>query len=476
MREIRTEFLIPERRLDELRKGIEDINKRAAKLGCEPVRLTIGEHEMVELPREREDDPKRFYKAFHVVVEGETPKLAGWEFQATLLHFYGDEAGNIIQAVPGVEVPKEYRDRGPVCDHCKTKRRRNKTYVLLHDDGHRVQVGSTCIGDFLGRAADNPEGLAAFCEALNRFFGKLGALEDGEGGEPGCGPGVYRSYVELPVFLANTVSSIREFGWLSRGKAYETGRQGCATADEVSHRLFSVKRYLTDKEKEELERLTPTAADFEEAEAAIEWGKSLEGDDLNDYLHNVHTLCEVGFTTEHTFGVAASIIFAHRRHLGKLAERAKAGDSEHFGTVGKRETFELTVTRIGNFEGYYGVTWVVGFEDNDGNRAVWFSSNLPKVGYLTNDQFGDALVHEELAIGETVTVKATVKEHGEYKGAKQTVLTRCAATRYNPDTKEAKKLLRAIRKEGKVFDSQDAWEYYLEGKAAEAKLEKAVAN
>lgn len=474
MREIRAEFLIPERRLDELRAGIETINKRAAKLGCEPVRLTIGEHEMVELPRDRADDPPRFYKAFNVVVEGSTPKLAGWEFLATLLHFYGDEAGNIIQAVPGVEVPKEYRDRGPVCDHCKTKRRRNKTYLLLHEDGRRVQVGSTCIGDFLGRSADNPEGLAAFCEALNRFLGKLGALEDGDG-EGGCdGPCVYRSYVELPVFLANTASSIREFGWLSRGKAYETGREGCATADEVSHRLFSVRRY---DNRDELKRLTPTASDFDEAKAAIEWGKAI-GDDCNDYLHNVKTLCEAGFTTHHTFGVAASIVFAYRRHLGKLAERAKAADSEYFGTVGKREVFHgLRVTRISSFDSFYGTKWVVGFEDADGNRAVWFSTKLPRVGFLTGEhEFHDTLVREELAIGETVIVKATVKEHGEYKGARQTVLTRCDINRFDPDTKEAKKILRAIKKTGRVFDNERDWECYLEDKRYEEEARKAAAN
>jgi hypothetical protein len=47
------------------------------------------------------------------------------------------------------------------------------------------------------------------------------------------------------------------------------------------------------------------------------------------------------------------------------------------------------------------------FEDGQGNAAVWFSSG------------------RALKIGKTYEIKATVKEHGEYNGIKQTVLSRC---------------------------------------------------
>jgi len=412
MREIRKEFKVPERRLDELKAGVEAINKRAAKLGCKPVFLTVGENRMVELPRKNQDDAPKYYKEFDVVVEGETPKLDGWNFVASLLHFYGDDVGNIIQGVPGVDVPKEYRDRGPVCDHCNKNRRRNKTFVLENDDGRFVQVGSTCLGDFFGRSADNPEALAALCEELNRFFGGLSDGDDGEGG--GEGGGVLRSYLALQAFLANTVTSVREYGWLGRGKARETGREGCATADEVVNRLFATHTCRTDSEREELERLTPTKADRAEADAAIEWGK------------------------------------------GTLAERKEAATSEHFGTEGEREVFKLRVTRRSSFEGHFGTTWVTGFQDEAGNQAVWFGS-YPVVGEVLSNSEGDALVEHEAKIGDDLFVKATVKEHGEYKGGKQTVLTRCALTRYDPDDKGVKKVLRACRKAGRLF-SGDYWE------------------
>jgi hypothetical protein len=87
-------------------------------------------------------------------------------------------------------------------------------------------------------------------------------------------------------------------------------------------------------------------------------------------------------------------------------------DSEYIGEIGDKVELELTFKDYFTFEthySYYGeLNFIYKFADADGNTIVWKTSK--------------AL---ELEQGETYKVKGTIKEHNEYKGDKQTVLTRC---------------------------------------------------
>jgi len=85
--------------------------------------------------------------------------------------------------------------------------------------------------------------------------------------------------------------------------------------------------------------------------------------------------------------------------------------SRHMGTLGKRETFRLTVDRIFDTDGQWGTTHIHQMCDASGNVFKWFSTS------------------EKLDAGVTYDVKGTVKSHETYRGEAQTVLTRCAATK-----------------------------------------------
>lgn len=84
--------------------------------------------------------------------------------------------------------------------------------------------------------------------------------------------------------------------------------------------------------------------------------------------------------------------------------------SEWQGKVGERITRTLKMTRYFGFDtqySYYGeVQYIAILEDEDGNQYKWSTQHL----WLEENKF--------------VTVKGTVKDHSEYKGVKQTVLTR----------------------------------------------------
>ena len=108
-----------------------------------------------------------------------------------------------------------------------------------------------------------------------------------------------------------------------------------------------------------------------------------------------------------------------------LRELGKFENSEWVAEPKKRIDMELVLVRKGGYyrEPYayrYGnLEWVNIYvlADKDGNCIVWKSANLIEM----YDEDGNWIVAKE---GDKVLMKATVKEHGEYKGVKQTVVNR----------------------------------------------------
>lgn len=89
------------------------------------------------------------------------------------------------------------------------------------------------------------------------------------------------------------------------------------------------------------------------------------------------------------------------------ARAAADASSVHVGEVGKRQDFALTLERCISFETAFGMLYIHLFRDAANNVVV----------YKGSKDLG-------LNAGETVALKATVKEHGERNGVKQTILSR----------------------------------------------------
>lgn len=87
-------------------------------------------------------------------------------------------------------------------------------------------------------------------------------------------------------------------------------------------------------------------------------------------------------------------------------ERGKI-HSEFVGEIGEKVSIEVTVERVAGYETQWGWTSVFTMVDADGNFFVWKTSS------------GD------MDEGSHVQVSGKIKEHSEYRGIKQTVLTRC---------------------------------------------------
>ena len=119
----------------------------------------------------------------------------------------------------------------------------------------------------------------------------------------------------------------------------------------------------------------------------------------------------------------------------ELKEIGKFEHSEWVGTEKKRQDMELTLIRDYSYERpAYTYGWetahIYTLADDDGNCYVWKTTNNIKTEVWDDEGW---LVEETYAEpGDRVILKATVKEHGEYKGVKQTVITR-------PKVKEVQK-------------------------------------
>lgn len=85
----------------------------------------------------------------------------------------------------------------------------------------------------------------------------------------------------------------------------------------------------------------------------------------------------------------------------------KPKENVYVGTIGKRQVFKATVLRCIPFDGFYGRTYFTTMVDKETGARL-----LSKSGSFSANE------------GEDLEFKATVKEHGDYKGMSQTIIQR----------------------------------------------------
>lgn len=89
--------------------------------------------------------------------------------------------------------------------------------------------------------------------------------------------------------------------------------------------------------------------------------------------------------------------------------------------VNDRVEIDLMLINVSSFETYYGDKYVYTFSDQNNNVYVWFTSKAYLMHRCLEDSSQDQFAHP----GDVVHIKATVKDNTEFRGTKQTVLTRC---------------------------------------------------
>jgi len=375
------EYRIPEPNIKGLNRRLANLNKRAAASGASPILLK-------EIRVDSESTKNGAFMRYHVFeLDVKCPIIPDWNLVAVIEH--KKSLGNVIRALPGMSVPNRYRKSTPICEHCNMSRRRKDTYLVrFQDTSTHKQVGSNCLKEFLGSEYLSSQ-LISLGSLLKKTQNTLGSFSDWENPFWMINTRTYLGYVVL---------TIRESGWVPISKSERLGTS--PTSVEAFQRM-------TETLPPGVSRDYPLPADFAAVDAALEWGKSQGNGVMNDYLHNLSVICHCEGLEHRDLGIAASLISAHQRTLSERVVEPKVVRG-FFGVLEAREVFQLSVKGISHHDGHYGVSHLHRFEDQNGNLAIWWSSK------------------KVLDVGKTYNLKCTVKEHTEYQGTPQTVLTRCS--------------------------------------------------
>lgn len=386
-------YHIPKFRLPILLNKVEKLNRRAKKIGCPLIEIQeVGryEAEIKEWEGRVLAIPWK-YEVVEVSISGESPKYKGWAFLGTIDH--DSLSKNLIKSIPGAEIPVSYREADPDCNHCKIKRFRKRTFVCQHDDGQYIQVGSSCVKDFLGH--QSPGWIASYCELLIQA-GEVGSIDE----ERLLPRGEYRFSVKD--ILALAVTAVNNYGWVPKSKAgdWET----VSTCGRVCDHLFGKKIEDRLPESTEEDKLL--------LKETIIWAQKL-GDKvgLSDYEYNITTIANTETVNEKNLGLTVSIVGVYKNHRDREIEKNQKEkdqvESQYFGEIKQRIDLEVKVLYNSSWEGQWGYTTLYKMVTPEGNICTWFSSN------------GTDLHNES-----SYKIKGTIKDHSEYKGRKETVLTR----------------------------------------------------
>lgn len=144
-------------------KKIEKLSKKSKKILVSDITFEIKNSYIKEV---KDGNNTAFVKMLDIEVEIPEIKIEGWTPMVAIDHT--NENGNIVHNFKcSDEEVVQYRTIASNCDHCKRKRHRNTTFILQHDDGQKIQVGKTCLIDFLGHKGGHIEFYANFSNSID---------------------------------------------------------------------------------------------------------------------------------------------------------------------------------------------------------------------------------------------------------------------------------------------------------------------
>lgn len=327
--------------------------------------------------------------------------LSGWTFTGT--HDVTDD-GQMLHYAATCDLPvPEVTDTR--CQFCGKSRRRERVYTLHHDTDGNKQVGKSCLEAFLGV---KPKGLWALDWTLDE---KEFEDTDDARGWSSAGSDVFDSE-DLLAAAASTTRNGELFVPKSRASFEHP-----ATADALIDHWDAAHDAISDEGRQ-----------F--ARDTLTWLRT--NDEAGDYIGNLKASLiplngDQKWVARKHVGIAASAISAYRRHLDREAEQAakeKARQQYQPGYVApvgeKIAGVGATVVRVSYSTtdigyGREAPKTILSMITDDGHQVTWFASGT-----------------KTFTAGQKVTVAGTVKNHDEYQGIDQTIITRAKIT--DPDT------------------------------------------
>lgn len=431
-------FTVYASRAEEVKKRLDRLAKKAAGYDM-PFTYAMGEEHPQKIrvtavgPTCREQETITTYTVAAVDFEIDCEQLIkanGWTVHAKIEH---GENGNIVSCFGGWKAGTEWYTAPARCDHCGTNRFRSVTFICENEAGELKQVGRTCLKDYTGISPATAAMWAEITDICNEGFD---CTED-----EFVGRGLTRMY-ETELLLAHACDAIKEFGYRKTdatdstrdqviGRLHENAKpsaEGMEKAEKIVGWLLGVSEKAA-RDDAELDKLYSVAfghdEDFteewvEDEDARKAWldrkrELALAWDAVSDMERNCFPLVKSGYALPKHVGRLAYMPVDYDKYMERKAkaeqreaERAAASAaSGYVGEVGKRLTIIAASARlVTSWETCYGVTFLYRFADADGNVFIWRASR-------------------PIEVNDGMKIKGTVKEHSDYNGIKQTVMTRC---------------------------------------------------
>ena len=375
--------------LERFENKLKSFQRKFAKYGDGKLVYSVSDPYIYQFDQEVEGSIKDFdgREVIDITVEGEY-KINDYEFVAAL-QFDSESGRNIVN---GNNVPEEFLTRC-ACDHCKTNRARIRTVILRKGDEY-IQVGNSCVKDYLGVNIERYASYLSFWQDLEELE------EDNKMMIVSARP----AYLVEDVLL-ETAWRVAKSGYVSKEKAWEW------EVDATSSAVWNALHSHTNHEYTDEHRAAVAAV--------VEFVNSQDED--FGYVSNLKSLINNKYVTNKNFGLLVSSFGYYAAEMRKL-EREKAeqvtANSQWIKSVGEKIKFVAQPTLIFSMETQWGYSYLYRFI-LDGNELIWKTGT-----WLDTD-----IEYE---------VSGTIKAHNEYRGKKQTELTRCRVKEIARKFKEEK--------------------------------------
>lgn len=398
-------YFIPESAIDSLETKLATIRRKCAKYGCEFYYSRIGEtFKKVDIHDEEGRWTKVTIKAIEVEVSGTAIAESGWRLAGKIEHL---ETGNVIHSFSDVVIPDWYRSASPRCEHCNSDRHRKETYVLYHAENNSwKQVGSSCLKDFTGYvSAEMAAAIASVYTLLERVAEDRIHIERSP------------KYFEIESVMCYAIECVKHWGYHKAEEGHAATRNQVI---DLMHKHMKLPASIGSVTFDPMS--TTNLQTFKDMRSRL---LALNAND--DYTNNLQVFLKTENVPANGLGIVVSAVPYYNNLIAREAEQnklAEAANSEFIGTVGHRITVDIATVKLLNiYDGYYGSTRRYQIIDVHGNVLMWDASNSIWDTVCVEDSPNGDVVE-----GLPLQLIGTIKKHDEFRGIKQTWLTRCRVT------------------------------------------------
>ena len=383
-------YTIPAVVKDELQKKLEKLNKKANTYGnhlewsfSEEFVATRNIFSVEGSTQVKTGEQKVF--AVEVTIDSDIIKKDGYTVVAQIEHL---ASGTNIVNMIDTSIPAylDWYSLLPYCEHCNSRHVKRFTYLVMDEAGRFKQVGKTCLKDYCGI---DPSLIVMNQELTDLILNDYNIDEYDFSGSNEYGYDVLEA-------IATAYDIIKKYGYVKSCEDHSTKSR--LMSDFGKADPSSEARAFAAEMQDELSK-----TDYSE---------------LSDFLRNIKSMIQAGYVRSNVFGYIAYAPLAYE-NLKKQREQEQRRNEEkaqssYIGNVGDRITVAVKESKlITSYENLYGWTHIYKFLTEENNVLVWYSSR-----YIE---------------GEPTEIVGTVKDHKEYNGERQTVLTRCKVTKVKPE-------------------------------------------